>query len=207
MRFLIDLEADSNVASILMVINDAPLGKIAQVGRFDERYSDFEMTSEALRESKLKEVLAEHGVEVQFVNIPFVIKRSEWLRGEGKASYLWRVKDNLKCCLGLLGRECGASHRVLQGHSSYAHAFETATADVRADALPSVLSFLLCDDGLDSPTANELMAVNDCALGNLVQLNQFNNGHDDFVLATEEQRESTLAALFLAQGFEVTFVD
>lgn len=38
----------------------------------------------------------------------FIVKRSEWFRGQGSAqSYLVRALDNKKCCLGFLGEACG----------------------------------------------------------------------------------------------------
>jgi hypothetical protein len=38
-----------------------------------------------------------------------IIKRSEWLRGEGPSySYLYRSSDGKRCCLGFLGNQvCG----------------------------------------------------------------------------------------------------
>lgn len=43
-----------------------------------------------------------------------IIKRPEWLRGEGCAhSYLFRPRDHKMCCLGILAHQCGIEKPIL----------------------------------------------------------------------------------------------
>lgn len=53
--------------------------------------------------------------------LPFVIKRSIWLRGEGNhRSYLLRPQDGKMCCLGQFAEHvCGLHPDDLRGHTSF----------------------------------------------------------------------------------------
>lgn len=45
----------------------------------------------------------------------FIVDRSKWLRGEGRASLLLRSSDGKRCCLGFVGSQCGfADHELAE---------------------------------------------------------------------------------------------
>lgn len=59
---------DSLVANELMIINDTPIGDVANVNQYNPYRADFEMTSEEQREAKIAEILEGYGFEVSFVD-------------------------------------------------------------------------------------------------------------------------------------------
>jgi hypothetical protein len=70
MQFLLseDRSTDSPVANALMVINDTPVARVANVNEYDSLHIDFEVTSEEQREAKITTMLAQHGITVRFVD-------------------------------------------------------------------------------------------------------------------------------------------
>ena len=70
MAFLLDEDAsaDSAVCAELMVINDTPVGLTASVNQYNRLHRDFEVSSEELREAKIGEILAAHGISVTFID-------------------------------------------------------------------------------------------------------------------------------------------
>jgi hypothetical protein len=70
MDFLLtkDRSTDSDVANELMTINDTPLGAKACVHKYNPAHHDFEVLSEELREGKLAQVFANHGLAAHFVD-------------------------------------------------------------------------------------------------------------------------------------------
>lgn len=132
-----------------------------------------------------------------------IIKRSEWIRGQGsRDSYLYRQGDDKKCCLGFVALQCGiVAGRILQ-ESSPAHILR-----IESD-LPQQFSFLLTDDrSTDSQVANELMVINDTPIGDVANINQYNRYRTDFQITSEEHREVKIAEILAGYGFEVSFVD
>lgn len=132
-----------------------------------------------------------------------IIKRSEWIRGQGSAdSYLYRQKDDKKCCLGFVALKCGiVAGRLLQ-QSAPAHILR-----IEWD-LPQQFTFLLADDrSTDSLVANELMVINDTPIGDVANVNQYNPYRADFQITSEEHREDKIAEILAGHGFEVSFVD
>ena len=63
-----DRSTDSSVANELMVINDTPVGAVAKVSLHDLSHADFVITSEEMREATIAAILAQHGINVEFVD-------------------------------------------------------------------------------------------------------------------------------------------
>jgi hypothetical protein len=132
-----------------------------------------------------------------------VIKRSEWIRGQSaRGSYLYRQRDDKKCCLGFLGLACGVvAGRMLQ------QAVPSHILNIES-ALPPYMAFLLSEDrSTDSAVANELMVINDTTIGEIARVNQYNSAHADFEVTSEDLREAKITEILAAYGFAVTFVD
>lgn len=91
----------------------------------------------------------------------FVIKRSEWLRGEGaNNSQLIREKDGKKCCLGIYGLACGITAEEMKFLSE---PYQLAT--IKPALLPKEMYWLVTQDGPmcfnNTLIATELMNTND----------------------------------------------
>lgn len=86
-----------------------------------------------------------------------IIKRSEWLRGEGASkSYLLRDDDGMKCCLGFYSLACGLTEEQIRNKDTVA-ALQLETAC----ALPETLMWLIGGARWNSEVAISLMDVND----------------------------------------------
>lgn len=129
----------------------------------------------------------------------FVIKRSDWIRGEKSFySFLLRERDNKKCCFGFLASACGVQDIHLLNIQSFA-------------GLPKqyISSLGLTDAGFisweeskifqgqlfpaNSVKALALMRVNDAPLGEF--------------MPDEANREALITKGFAELGIQVTFVD
>jgi len=70
------------------------------------------------------------------------------------------------------------------------------------------MAFLLAEDrSTDSAVANELMVINDTAIDEIAQVNQYNSAHADFQMTSGDLREARIAEILAAHGFDVTFVN
>ena len=109
-----------------------------------------------------------------------VIKRSQWLRGEGgDDSYLLRQEDGKMCCLGFLGLALGITSAELLGEQNPRDASDDLNRWPEA----------ICKNGLDTPLACSLMLVN------------------DNTSISEKCRERTITAAMKEAGINVTFED
>ena len=91
--------------------------------------------------------------------VTVVVKRSEWIRGEGEIkSYLLRSADNKKCCLGFAALACGLSPDDIAARKA-PHWVDSA----RLSCMSGENVFLALTDDyiLPSPVASQLMEVND----------------------------------------------
>lgn len=112
-----------------------------------------------------------------------IIKRSEWLRGEGAdVSRLYRSSDGKMCCLGFLGLFCGGSREDMQGKGS-----------------PAIVRNINWPDALSSKGGG-LLPIESTACLNLMNAN-------DTQFLTNEAREQKLTEQFAAIDIQVEFVD
>jgi hypothetical protein len=116
------------------------------------------------------------------LEMQFVIKRSNWLRGEGSDdSYLLRESDGKMCCLGFYLESLGCPLELLDGAQG--------PSDVPIKVRPKKGKWLINDDpSLCSIECNELIKANDEA-------------GDDGV------REEEIIRLFAKEGITVKFED
>lgn len=117
-----------------------------------------------------------------------VINRPNWLRGEGAGdSFLLRESDNRMCCLGFYSRACGFSKDSLVG--------QRGPMQLGTNIIPDQMKWLYIGKGNSehSGVANKAMTVND--------------GSQEYVELSEEERERKLTELFAEHGIKVTFTD
>lgn len=134
----------------------------------------------------------------------FVIKRSEWLRGEGAInSYLLREEDGKRCCVGIYARACGVPDDHLAGQSwpmSPSQAKDCANTRIGwAEPKPWVL-----------PEGHWLLErLHDLTEGftNLSNINDARMDNTDFATFREDDRERLVAKVFARHGITVTFED
>jgi hypothetical protein len=122
-----------------------------------------------------------------------IIKRSEWLRGEGSdCSYLYRSSDGKRCCLGFLGNQvCGLTDDEMAGNAM-------PSCLPRASWLPQMLKreerrngdgHFLYDAIIDAPITTSLAHINDSQM------------------VSEEKREKEVSQLMRELDIEVEFID
>lgn len=109
----------------------------------------------------------------------FVIKRSEWLRGEGAIeSALLRPRDGKRCCVGIYARACGV------GDNAIANFFWPGDRDCESNMCGWVL-----------PGSHWLHQVDGLVTAN------------DSIYLDESEREHHIARIFADHGITVTFED
>ncbi len=122
----------------------------------------------------------------------FVIDRAIWLRGEGgDASYLQRLYDGKQCCLGIFAVARGITPEMCGNQK-----FLTGLGSEALAKLPPELR--ACQDyEKESPgLVWRMMEVNDEPIRNAAYSSE---------IASEEDREAKLTALFKEVGIDVTF--
>ena len=113
----------------------------------------------------------------------FVIKRSEWLRGEGvERSYLLRGSDGKRCCVGIYARALGIPDSAIRGFS-WPYSGGQIRNPCAWDTDDSEASWL------NSLSADTLSVEND----------------DKFT--SDPEREIAIANIFANVGITVTFED
>ena len=118
----------------------------------------------------------------------FTVKRSKWLRGEGRGnSYLRRERDGKMCCLGFRARAVGFTARRITGKISPRNLYHKLEDVKEQDA---GLVAVYCTRYLgDTELCNRIMTINDSK---------------DI---TEITRENQLKAFFKRLGDTVIFKD
>lgn len=118
-----------------------------------------------------------------------IIKRSEWLRGEGSdGSYLYRREDGKRCCLGFLGKQlCGITDEQMAGK-------EMPNALPLCDWLPKMLDLDADSTPFDPILINSIITA-------------YLSINNDRVMMSEEEREKNIAQLMIQLDVEVVFVD
>jgi hypothetical protein len=115
-----------------------------------------------------------------------VIKRSEWLRGEGvKDSALLRTCDNKMCCLGFLAVSLDATKESIADKAS-----------------PACVPTIKWPEGFVKPYPF-LKKHNQYTNSDCCELMEINDATD----LPEEEREAELTKYFKRAGIEVEFVD
>lgn len=118
----------------------------------------------------------------------FVIKRSEWLRGEGTIpSRLLRIKDNKRCCVGIYARALGVPDAQLRDVGWPVHLSRYSPTQMCWTLAPEDEAYWLVapERGIQERT---LSMTNDKA-------------------AEESGRECRIAAIFAKHDITVTFED
>jgi hypothetical protein len=133
-----------------------------------------------------------------------IIKRSEWLRGEGsKNSYLCRNDDGKKCCLGIY---LNSVHQIPVFRLSGLKAPRDMPG-LRFLKAPRDMPGLRFEKSLPDWLfigANDLMMANDLDLENLTA---WNTEEKMLGITSESTRETVIAKMFKANGVKVIFTN
>lgn len=133
-----------------------------------------------------------------------IVDRNTWLRGEGQyESYLHRLSDGKKCCLGF----------EVEQHYSKCYIGELASpSEVE---FPDV-NWLIDSDENDSDLSSLAMSVNDCLVGEQMELNAHHVPEELASyfpypswcsVSSEEHREAILKEIFKLGGRELEFIN
>lgn len=113
----------------------------------------------------------------------FVIDRRHWYRGKGSnESCLLRVDDGQMCCLGFYSLACGLKREDI---------VDECMPNSLKDDLPGEMEWLIAEAGSGNPRHIEDIIA----------------GINDDRELPDESREAHIAAHFLTQGIEVTFIN
>ena len=114
----------------------------------------------------------------------FEISRKEWLRGEGSDnSYLYRLADEKKCCLGIGALACGYKlDEIMEERTPY-------DLDAELGLRGFFTRLMNYEDRGPTTFCSRLMAVND----------------DPAI--TDQVREEQLTEMFACIGVKVTFTE
>ena len=117
-----------------------------------------------------------------------IIKRSEWLRGEGyDRSALLRPFDNKKCCLGFYALSCGLKEKDIIGIDSPSRLRNYLSDRPKDDLQPDWL-FVSKNHYYESKDCCTLMNINDSKS------------------CSDEKREKIISETFAKHGVEVEFI-
>lgn len=112
----------------------------------------------------------------------YIVKRSEWLRGEGGVvSCLLRSSDHKRCCIGFVGQQLGIRDGALAG--------QRTAIDTKVVAWPTWMLM-----------KSELINVSETDIDKAYRIN-------DAQCLTDEQREVELKEIFASNGDTIEFVD
>jgi hypothetical protein len=118
----------------------------------------------------------------------FVVKRSEWYRGQGSTfSRLLRDEDQKKCCLGFLAQTCGYSEHEIEDKGYFNDLDDTSK--IPDFFFAGEFKFRDVVKRYNSRFADEVAFIND----------------DRNI--SNAQREQALTDLFATQGIQVKFED
>jgi hypothetical protein len=140
--------------------------------------------------------------------IKTVIKRSEWLRGEGPTlSFLYRG-DGKRCCLGFRMNVAGFTDNDLLSQGSPA---DLSYGVAEPDQIPSWLLSLDNETvgGYTTDLCDMAMKVNDCKSDDYDNVVAEMSGEENVETpeAFEAAREAIIKSIFEKAGEEVEFVD
>ena len=118
-----------------------------------------------------------------------VVKRSEWLRGEGaSSSSLYRPNDGHRCCLGFVGLACGLTDSDMRNVDTPQNLGNSLIPKIMERT--KLLEKSKYGKGIrDTQICAELMAIN------------------DETQKSEEYREARITELGKMVGIEFEFVD
>lgn len=112
-------------------------------------------------------------------NVDFVVKRSEWYRGQGSQNSELLRFDGKRCCIGFVGQQCRIDDADLRGQATVEEVYPSE----------SYRLFPVWMKVPHSPSLNLAYRIN------------------DDVDIDDDEREKQLKALFALQGDTISFVD